>query len=154
MRLGEIAVEAGFEGFGLLVVGADDEDGVVAGDGADDLGPVFVVDAGRYGLGAAGGGDEDEEVQGEAGLEAEVAEHLGDAGHVVFRFAGGRGVAGGALDEAQLAGVAGEGGLGDVDAAGSEFEAQIVLAGDVGFDEDFAYCGVTLLLHAYPFSRT
>ena len=47
----------------LLLVGADDEDGVVAGDGADDLGPVFIVDAGGDGLGASGGGDEDEEFE-------------------------------------------------------------------------------------------
>ncbi len=41
--------------------------------------------------------------------------------------------------------VAGERGLSDVEAAPGKTAAQLVLAGDVGLDEDVADCGVALL---------
>ena len=54
----------------MFFVGADDEDVVVSSDGADNFGPVFVVDAGGDGLSASGGRNEDEEVHGLADFEA------------------------------------------------------------------------------------
>ena len=70
-------------GFCLLCVRADDEHGVVAGDGADDLRPVLVVDAGGYGLSAAGGGDQDEQVHARwRTSRPKLAQDLADAGGV------------------------------------------------------------------------
>ncbi len=77
--------------FGAAVVGADDEDGVVAGEGADDFGPLFVVERGGDGLGSADGGEDDEEVLGLADLEAEVLEDVADLGELFFLSGVGRG---------------------------------------------------------------
>lgn len=131
--LGNEGLDAGFEGFGAAVVGADDEDGVVAGEGADDFGPLFVVEGGGDGLGAADGGEDDEEVLGLANLEAEVLKDVADFGQL-FGFFVDRGefVAGGAFEELELADVARERGLGDVDAAGGELAAEVVLVIDSG----------------------
>src|ERR1700722_4690529 len=63
----------------LLVVSADDQHGVVARDGANDLGPVFVVDASGDGLRASGSGDEDEQIECLANLESEALQHLADS---------------------------------------------------------------------------
>ena len=67
-ELAKITFDSGLQESCLFLVGADDEDGVVSGDGADDFGPVFVVDACGDGLRASGGGDEDEEVHAPGGL--------------------------------------------------------------------------------------
>ncbi len=67
-------------GRGLFFVGADDEDGVVAGDGADHFGPVFVVDASGHGLRASGGGHDDEQVLRLAGFKAEAAQEFLERG--------------------------------------------------------------------------
>ena len=56
-ELGKVGLDAGLERGGGGVVRADDEDGVVAGDGADDLVPLFRVERGGDGLSAAHGGD-------------------------------------------------------------------------------------------------
>jgi len=47
------------DGFGGGVVGGDDQDGVVSGDGADDFGPALVVEGDGDGVGVAGRGFED-----------------------------------------------------------------------------------------------
>src|SRR5271154_6033882 len=76
--LAKVSFQSVFESSCLFFVGADDEDVVVSGDGADNFGPVFVVDAGSDGLGASGGRDEDEEIHGLADFKAEALEKLVD----------------------------------------------------------------------------
>ena len=78
--LAKISFQSVFERGCLFFVRADDEDVVVSGDGAYDLGPVFVVDAGGDGLGASGGSDEDEEIHGLAHFKAKALEDLVDSG--------------------------------------------------------------------------
>jgi hypothetical protein len=144
-----VAFNPRFKRASLPFVRADDEDGVVAGDGADDLRPVFIVYRCGDRLGRAGGGDEDEQVGGLTGLEAEAAQDLADAGAFVVGGVGdgGQGVAVGALGEIELVNVARERGLGDVKATGGEFAAQFVLIGDGAGEQELADCGVALLLH-------
>ena len=84
VALAKVSFDACFQCARLFFVGADDEDGVVSGDAADDFGPVFVVDPGGNGLGASGGGDEDEEVECLADFEAEAFEDFTDAGERIF----------------------------------------------------------------------
>src|SRR5882757_7557812 len=143
-----------FERARLLLIGADDEDGVVSGDGADDLGPVLVVDTGGDGLRAAGAGDEHEQVGSLADLEAEAREHIADAGQVVLLgdSGGWQGVAGGAFGELELMDVAGERRLCDVESTLRESAAQVVLvgnggAGGSGLRQEFTDCVVALLFH-------
>ena len=57
-------LDARLQGFGAAGVGADDEDCVLAGYGADDVGPFFVVERGGDGLRTAHGGKDNEEVLG------------------------------------------------------------------------------------------
>ena len=78
--LAKITFQSVFESGCLFFVGADDENVVVSGDGAHDLGPVFIVDAGCDWLGASSGGDEDEEIHGLPDLKAEALEELADSG--------------------------------------------------------------------------
>src|ERR1700681_1722665 len=82
-RSTNVAFNPRFERAGLPFVRADDEDGIVAGDGADDLRPVFIVYRCGDGLGGAGGGDKDEQVGGLAGFKSEAAKHLTDAGALI-----------------------------------------------------------------------
>ena len=49
------------ERVGREVVGGDEQHGVVAGEGADDVGPVLVVDGHGDGVGVAGRGLQDEQ---------------------------------------------------------------------------------------------
>ena len=56
----------------------------------------------------------------------------------------GQGVAGGAFGELELAHVARKRGLGDVEAFGGEFAAQLVLAGDGGLHQEVADRAVPL----------
>ena len=60
-------------------VGRDDQDGVVAGDGADDVGPVLVVDGDGDRVGVAGRGFQDEQVVGLADVGEEVGGQRGQA---------------------------------------------------------------------------
>jgi len=68
----KVAFDSSLQVTCLLFVRADDEDGVVAGDGSYNLWPVLVVDARGDGLSASGGGDEDEEVDGLTDFETET----------------------------------------------------------------------------------
>src|SRR5271154_6544950 len=72
--LAKIAFDSCLQETCLFFVWTDDEDCVVACDGSYDFGPVLVVDAGGDGLGASGGRDEDEEIDGLTDLEAEAFE--------------------------------------------------------------------------------
>jgi sirohydrochlorin ferrochelatase len=152
-RLGKEDLDALAQVGGLAGVGADDEDGVVSGDGADDFVELFVVERGGDGLGSAHGGDEDEQVLGLADFEGEVLQDSGDFRQVVFVFGrafGGKSVAGGTFEEVEFADVARERGLGDVNAPGGELAAQGVLVRDRGLDEELANRIVALGFHAFP----
>jgi hypothetical protein len=148
-------LDPGAEVSGALFIGADDEHGVVSGDGADDLRPVFVVDSGGDGLCAAGGGDDDDEIESLACFKAEAAQEVAQAGALLFAAAVGRGsdgVPGRPFIEIECVKVAGERGLGDMKTARGELLAQVILAGDGGMPKDVADAGVALLLHTLPFS--
>jgi hypothetical protein len=144
-----VDLDSGLERAGLLFVGADDEDGVIAGDSADNFGPVLVVDRRGDGLGAAGGRDEDEKIGGEADFEAEAAEDLADAGAFVFAIRGiiWQSVAERPLHQAKFVYISRKCRLCDMKAVAGELAAQFVLVGDGGADQEFADCGMTLLLH-------
>src|SRR5271168_4425494 len=53
-ELAKVSFNSCFQQICLLFIGADDEDGVVSSDCADDLRPVFIVDSGSDWLGASG----------------------------------------------------------------------------------------------------
>ena len=61
---------------GYLRVRADDEDSVVAGDGADDLGPLFVVECHSNRAGMTRRGPEDHLILG----DTNIAEKFGGEG--------------------------------------------------------------------------
>src|SRR5579875_1568425 len=112
-----VPLNSGFESLCALFVRADDEDGVVACDGADDLGPVFIVDARGDWLGAAGVGDENDKVHRLTSFETKGAEDFANAGGRVVAIGRRRdGVAGGTFVEMEVVNVARESGLGDVEA--------------------------------------
>src|SRR5665213_2426239 len=157
LKLSNVGLDPVLDGEGPARVLADDEDGVVAGDRADDFGPLFVVDGGSDGLRAAGAGDDDDEVERLAGFEAEVLQDLVDGGLVVFVSAVavvGERVAIGAFGEFELVHVARKRGLGDVVALGGEFAAQLLLvgdaAGDGGLRQEVADCAVPVALQNMP----
>ena len=149
--LGKEGLQALAEGVGGGEVCADDEDGVVAGYGAEDFGPFFVIDAGGDGMGCTTPSQEHQEVSGLTKLDAEAGEHVGDGREVVrdggcavaFR----EGVASGSLEQAHFADVAGEGGLGGLDAPLGEFAAELVLVGDCGAYQQIADRGLALSFH-------
>jgi hypothetical protein len=124
----------------------DDEDGVVAGDGAEDLRPLFPVEGFGDGLGAAGEGSDDEEVAGAFGGDEESGKEPVEGRRVVpgFWWQGVEVAAFcvGHLEEAEFAEVPGEGGLADVEAADSEEFAELLLAGHPVALDDFADGGV------------
>jgi len=139
------------------VIGADDQDGIVARQGTDYVAPVLMIDGESHGLGGAAGGVKDELVLGLANREPEAGEHLIDGGLIVFLFDGhrtvavGDGVAAGTFVEAELMDVAREGGLGDIEAAPDEFAPQFVLAADCLGGDQLANCGVPFLFaHENP----
>jgi len=143
---------------GGAIVGADDEHGVVAGDGADDFFPLFLVERGGNGLRAAHGGDNDDEILSLADFEAEAGESLDEQRWVVVRIFNDvvrQGIAAGTLEQLELADIARERGLGDMKAAAGELAAQSVLAangsviGDRGFDQQFTDRVVALALHRW-----
>lgn len=92
----------------MFFVGTDDEDGVVAGDGAYDFGPIFIVDSCGDGLGAAGGGYEYEEVHGLPDFEAEAFEDFANSRERVFVRVGAcrKGITGGAFIQTQFMNIA------------------------------------------------
>ena len=144
---GKKRFDSAAEGGGFGDVGADDEDGVVARDGADDIGPAFEVDGGGDGLGAAGGGDEDDEIHGLARFHPEAVEDAFDAGEIVACLAGRDAVAGGTFRELELADITRERGLGDVEAAAGEAYTELILIGHKARAEDVADGGLALPLH-------
>ena len=84
VELAKIAFHSFLQQLRLLVVGADDQDSVVASDGTDDLGPVFVVDASCDWLRSARGCDEHQLIHGLANLNAEAAQHFANAWQAVL----------------------------------------------------------------------
>ena len=92
----------------MFFVGADDEDGVVPGDGAYDFRPVFIVDSCGDGLSAAGGCYEYKEVHGLPDFETEAFEDFPDSGERVFVGVGacGKRVTGGAFIQTQFMNIA------------------------------------------------
>ncbi len=132
---------------GVRGVGADDEHGVVASDGADHLGPAFFVDAGGDGRGSAADGMQYEQILRLLDGETEALEQLGGRGQCIVADGGaGRGqrVAGRAFDQFELADVARERGLGRVKAMLGELAPQLVLVGDGGAGEQGADGGVAI----------
>lgn len=125
------ASDAVGDGGACGVVAKDEEDGVVPGDGADDLVPVLVIDGDGEGLGAADEGVYDEEAVDAVGIEEEVGEEPEEIGCGVGGVYG-YGVDGGSLvilclDEPQLSDIAGEGALCDVDAVARQEGSQSLL---------------------------
>src|SRR5690606_25058474 len=127
-------LEAFLDGGQVAGVAEDDEDGVVAGEGAEDLGPFLPVDGLGDGLSAADHGLDDEEVAGAFGAEEEGGQETCERRGGVPGL-GRQGVVGAALgvvdlDEAELSDVARQGGLCDVEAARLEQLAQLLLTAD------------------------
>jgi hypothetical protein len=149
---------AGFDSACMANVGADDEHGVVAGDGADDLGPSGVVERGGDRLGSAHDGADDHLIHGLANAQAEALDHLLDGGWaVVFHSCGvsigavavRKRVAAGAFGEAQLVDVARKRGLGNGKAATAQLAPEFVLIGDQGAPEQIANRIVALQFHEH-----
>jgi hypothetical protein len=130
---GEVA-EALDDGGEVFPVAEDEEDGVVAGDGAEDLVPLLVVDADGEGLCAAGEGAEDEKIVDALGIDEEGGHEAGEGrcgvDDVGRDGVGVDAVGVGGLDEAELLDVTGEGALSDVEAAGQEEFTESLLGGD------------------------
>src|SRR5690606_8896375 len=84
----EKALEALDEACLVARAGRRDEDGVVAGHGADDLGPGGAVHGQGHGLRRADGGGDDQQVGARRLEAAEEVDDLPEAG--VRRLAGGR----------------------------------------------------------------
>jgi hypothetical protein len=145
-RLGNVRLDPLLDCESFARVCADHQDGVVAGDGADDFGPLFVVDGGGDGLRAAGAGDDDDQVFGLTGFEAEVLQHLVDGGLVIVLFVAvaGEDVTVRALGELELVHVARERGLRDVVTLAGEFIAQLFLAGDRSLHQEVSDCAVPI----------
>lgn len=153
---GNVGLDPLLDREGFAGIFADDEDGVVAGDGAYDFRPLFVIDCGGDGLGSAGAGDDDDEVCGLAGLEAEILQNLMDCRLIVVLFvvaAAREDVAAGAFGEPQFVNVAGEGGLSDVIALGGEFAAQFILIGDGSLHQQVADGAVSIALQRNTFRQ-
>src|ERR1019366_6066040 len=83
-ELANIFFDADFKRARLALVRADDENRIVASDGAHHLRPIFVVDAGGDGLGGTCARDQDQLIHGLAHLDAEAAQHLADSGQAVL----------------------------------------------------------------------
>src|SRR5271163_676906 len=61
-ELAKVSFNSSLQQICLFLIGADDEDGVVSRDCANDLRPVFIVDSGGDGLGASGCCYQDEQI--------------------------------------------------------------------------------------------
>ncbi len=68
----------------LFLIWADDEDGVVACDCANDLRPVFVIDSSCDGLGASGCCYQNEQIHGLPNFEAKTFKNFTDSRQGVF----------------------------------------------------------------------
>src|SRR5690606_7681702 len=128
----------------------DDEDRVVAGDGAEDFRPFFPVDGLGHGLRAARKSFHQQQVAGALGADEEAVQQALERRRlapVVRRERVIRPSVGiGRLDQAELADVAGDGGLGDVEPALDQELAEHLLAGDAGFGQDVQDCGMAITL--------
>lgn len=136
---GDLA-EAVADGGEVFPVSEDEEDGVVSGDGPQDFVPFGVVDGDCDGLGSAGEGVEDEEVVGAVDVDEEGGEEAREGGSRVDDIGGDRvdGAAVGVLhlDESELADVAGDGPLRDIEPFVEEQLAEDFLRGHLpGADE-------------------
>src|SRR5690606_8646225 len=117
--------------------GGHQEDGGVAGDAPQKLGPLQGVEGGRHALGRAGGGFDQHQVAAHMGGEDKLAEGQPGPLHPI----GGRLLAGKdvpvaaarhrLLHQAQLLDVPGDGRLGDLDALLPEELSQLLLGADV-----------------------
>jgi hypothetical protein len=129
-------------------ISKDDEDGVVAGEGADDLRPLFPVEGDGDGLCAAGERFYQEEVPDAIGAEIEGREEAGEGwrrvGDVGGYRVGGAALIVGDLDEPQFTDIAGEGRLGDLDAAASEELPKDFLRGHAIVADEVEDLGVPL----------
>src|SRR6185312_3484005 len=159
--LGNVGLDTMLDGKRLARVLADDEDGVIAGDGADHLGPLFVIDGGSHRLRTAGAGNDDDEVERLAGFEAKVLQHLVDRGLVILVFVVavvGKRISVGAFGELELVHITRKRGLGDVVTLGGEFAAQFLLvgdaAGDGGLRQEVADCVVPIALQNSPRTKS
>src|SRR5579884_2163079 len=120
------------EAFARLLVGSDDENGVVSGDGAGDLGKFGGVGGGGKRLGAARGRFENKKVFGGTDIQKKFGERAGKGRQrrSLFGQSGGGLVAFGSFDELQLLQIAGKGGLGDAEALLGQAAAKLFLIGD------------------------
>jgi hypothetical protein len=131
-------------------VAQDDEDGVIASERAHDLGPLFPIE--RFGdcLGATGEGTNDDEIAGAFCADIQGREQASDGGSLVPAFRR-QSVVGAAFrirdfNETELANIAREGGLGDVEMPLRKQLAQLFLATDAVLLHEFADDLVTLRL--------
>jgi hypothetical protein len=136
------------DGGEVIGIPKDDEDGVVAGEGADDLRPLFPVEGDGDGLCAAGERFYQEEVTDAIGAEIEGGEEAGEGwrrvGDVGGDRVGGAALIVGDLDEPQFTDIAGEGRLGDLDAAVSEEFPKDFLRGHAIVADEVEDLGVPL----------
>ena len=126
----------------------DYEDGVVPREGAQNFGPFLPIESFRDGLCATGQSPHEQEISGALGAGVEGGQQPGEGRSVLPRF-GGEGVMGdafriGDFDQAKLPDVAGERGLGDVEAALGEELTKVLLAGDALLAHDRAHGSVSL----------
>jgi hypothetical protein len=139
VRTGDL-FEPALDGRELSVLAQDEENGVIAGEGTENLGPFLPIEGLCHGLGAAGKGFDDEQVAGAFGADEKSREEALERWRAVPAF-GGRGVVVAALrirdlDEAEFADVARESGLGHIEAAPAEQFTEVFLAGDaIGLNE-------------------
>jgi hypothetical protein len=130
------------DGGQLLVLAQDDEDGVIAGEGPEDFGPFFPVEGLGDGLSATGEGADDEQIAGALGADEERGQQSFE-GRCAVPGLGRQGVVVTALgirhlDEAELADVARESGLSDIETAYTELFAKVFLARDAVSLHDLA----------------
>jgi N-acetyl-gamma-glutamyl-phosphate reductase len=140
--LGKVALQAAEDALAPGGGAADDEDRVIAGDGAGHVGPPELVERLGHGLGAGLEGADHDEGLDPLHTGDQLGEHACQLGAVALLVALlGEGVAHAAAvvgdaGEAELAEVAGEGGLRDLPPAPGEEAAERLLAGDgLGADD-------------------
>src|SRR6266851_2587961 len=114
-------------------VGSDDQDGVVAGDGAGGFRKFGSIDSGGEGLRASGRRFQDEQIYRGANVQKELAERASQRRQAVVGFLrqrGGGAVAFLGFDEAKFLEIAGKRGLRNAQFLRGEAAAQLFLIGD------------------------
>jgi hypothetical protein len=143
------------ERFAALAVGGDDQNGVVTGNGAGDLGKFCTVNGGGKGLRAARRSFENEEILRWADIEEKFTKRASEGrkrGALLRQHNGGRAIAFPGFDQLEFLEIAGERGLGNAHALLRQAAAEMLLIGDpLGGDqaEDLAVAKCLCGAHSY-----